>query len=622
MIKLKLKTLVIVIAVLFVSVQVFADEYFVIDHYQVDIDVMENNSYDIVETIDVNFQTDRHGIYREIPLRFDDMQVIISNISVPGHETSIEKLRDKVNIRIGSADSTVSGKVTYSISYTYDVGADNLGDMDEFYHNIIGDQWDTTITSADFRINMPKAFDESRVNFTSGDSGSTDNSNVEWKINGNTISGRILSPLSNYQALTAAVPLPEGYWVGAKIHRAQGWLLFMIFGYPLYIAVIILAFLFWYKKGRDNKLFPSVEFDPPEGMNPSEIGYIIDGSVDSKDVTSLILYWADRGHLEIEEETTGKAMFKKKKLHLIKLKDLDADAKSYEKRVFKKLFNLGDGTRVSTDDLTNKFYSTVSEAKLDIKKSFTDNPERAIYEKGKKLFTALTGLFAALPIIMVLMEGFMAFTGEGGFAALFAIPFSLFLIIPTMVLASAITGQGDGVKGKIIFAILFGGFSFAFFAMFTVLAGGVPIYKYIAAVASEIIVSIFVTIMSKRTEYGDRILEKTLGFKEFIKEAEKDKLEAMFESNPSYFYNLLPYAMVLNLSDKWSSHFEGMAIQPPTWYRGYHYTTFSTAAFASSLNGNFKTLNSSMTSSPSSSGSSSSGGSSGGGSGGGGGGSW
>lgn len=603
-----------------------ADEYFVIDHYQVDIDVMEDNSYNITEVIDVTFQTERHGIYRELPLYFDDMPIKISNISVPGHETSIEKSRDMATIRIGSADEYVNGKVSYTISYTYDVGADKLDNMDEFNHNIIGDQWDTTIAAVEFRINMPKSFDAGYVNCTSGYYGETDSSNVEWEVKGKTITGRTLLPLNNYEALTVAIPLPEGYWVNAKLHREQGWLLFNIFGYPLYIAAIILAFLLWYAKGRDNKLFPSVEFEPPEDMNPSEIGYIIDGKVDNKDVTSLIIYWADGGFLEIEEEETGKGIFKKKKIEFIKLKDLDASAESYEKKVFNKLFQLGSGNRVSTEDLTNVFYKTIFEAKTNIKKSFTENAERAIYVKGNAGFTALTGLLAALPIISVLMQGFIAFTGEGPIAALFAIPFSLFLIIPCFVLGSAITsGEAKAAMGKIIFFVMFGGFSLIFFGVFTVWAGGVPLYKYLAAVGSGIIVSIFVSLMSRRTEYGDKILEKTLGFKEFIKTAESDKLEMMFASNPSYFYNILPYAMVLGLSDKWSKHFDGMALQPPNWYRGHHYRTFSAVAFTSTLNSSFKSMNTSMTSSPSSSGSSgssSSGGFSGGGSGGGGGGSW
>jgi uncharacterized membrane protein YgcG len=359
-------------------------------------------------------------------------------------------------------------------------------------------------------------------------------------------------------------------------------------------------------------------------MNPSEIGYIIDGSVDNKDVTSLIVYWADKGYLEIEEEKSGKGIFKKKKLELIKIKDPDTDAKGYEKKMFKKLFALGSGDRVSTDDLTNKFYKTVFEAKSDIKASFTENKEKAIYAKGSAGFTTLTGILAALPVILILAEALMPLSGKGPLPLL-GIPFSLFLVIPSLMIGSALTGRNSGGKSTIVFAVLFGGFSLVFFGLFTVLAANIPIYKYLSAVGSSIIVSIFVSIMSKRTKYGDKILEKTLGFKEFIKTAEKEKLEMMFESNPSYFYSILPYAMVLGLSDKWSSHFDGMTLEPPNWYRGYGYTAFSATAFSNSLNGSFKTLNSSMTSSPSSSGSSgssSSGGFSGGGSGGGGGGSW
>ena len=400
-----------------------ADEFFVIDHYQVDIDVMENNSYKITEVIDVNFQTERHGIYRELPREFDGMPVKVSDISVPGHETAIEKSPDTITIRIGSADIYVNGKVSYTISYIYDVGADRRTDMDEFNYNIIGDQWDTVIKAVDFRIRMPKPFPAEYVNCTSGYYGETDSSNVEWQVEGTTITGRTLAPLKNYQALTAAIPLKDGYWVGAVKHRKPGWLLFTIFGYPLYILAVVLAFILWYTKGRDSKLFPSVEFEPPEGMTPSEIGYIIDGRVDAKDVTSLILYWADKGCLEIEEETKGKAIFKHKLLTLTKIKDLDDTAKDYERTVFHKLFSLGDGTSVTTKDLTNKFYSTIGKAQRDIKNSFEKDPQRAIYRKGTGGFTFLAALLSALPVMFLLAEAFLPLMGSGPMALL-GIPFS------------------------------------------------------------------------------------------------------------------------------------------------------------------------------------------------------
>ncbi len=602
-------------------------EYFVIDHYNIEVEVSENNSYRIVETIDVDFSQERHGIYRTIPLKFDGRRVILSKLKVRGHDSKIERSADEATMRIGSADSYVNGKISYRISYDYDVGADDLPDMDEFNHNLIGLEWDTEIKSADFRIEMPKGFDSSVLNFTSGDYGSKDNSGVEWSVEGNVITGRLLKPLNPRQGLTAALPLPEGYWVGAKEHKTPGWLLFQVFSFPFYALVILASFLLWFFKGRDNKLFPSVEFDPPEGMNPSEVGYIIDGTVDNKDVTSLIIYWAEQGLIELEEESKERILGKDKKtLHLIKKQELGADAKDYEKRLFKKLFNhYGDGERVSTEDLEDKFYTEVRKAQKSIKESFTKNPERAIYQSGSAKFTLIASLLAALPIMFVLVEGFTNFSGRLS-TGLFGILFSLFLLIPAFLLGSGLTDRSKRGRKKIFSAVIFGGFSFLFFGIFLTLGDGeISLMKYAAAVVSGITASVFVSIMVRRTEYGDKMLEKTLGFKEFIKEAEKDKLETLFASNPSYFYSILPYAMVLDLSDIWGKHFEGIAVEPPSWYRGYGRNHFSTAVFASTLNNSFNTMNTSMTSAPSSSGSSgssSSGGFSGGGSGGGGGGSW
>ena len=45
-------------------------------------------------------------------------------------------------------------------------------------------------------------------------------------------------------------------------------------------------------------------------MTPAEIGYIIDGTIDQKDMTSMIMYYADRGYLKVAE-------YKKNKIILI-----------------------------------------------------------------------------------------------------------------------------------------------------------------------------------------------------------------------------------------------------------------------------------------------------------------
>jgi len=599
-----------------------AEEAFVIDNYLVEINAGLDNAYDITETLDVDFSSQRHGIIRDIPLYFDDMPVNISRVAVKGHDYRVDMGRENCSIRIGSADTFVEGKVTYVISYRYNVGKDHLPEMDEFNHNVIGLQWDTVIKNAEFRITLPQPFDPDGVNCTSGPYGSRDSTGVSWTVEGSTITGHTLKPLGNYEGLTVALPLPEGYWSEAKKLKPQGSLLFTLFGYPLYIAGVLLALFLWFTKGRDNRVFPTVQFEPPEGLNSAEIGYIIDGSVDNKDVTSLIIYWAQKGYLAIETERDGRG--KTAGLELIKLAEPGPESRSYEKKIFKELFAAGTGERVSTKDLTNKFYKTVQWGIINVTQWFTGSKERAVFAKNTGGPAFLAGLMGFLSLFMILMEAFHGIQGKGPIAIL-AVVLSAVIMVFYMIVGRGINNRGRDGSGAlgvgIILSLVFTGG----LGVLSVLFWKIPLYKYLAAAAAGFLCALFASLMSRRTPHGDDILGKVLGFREFIKEAEKDKLEALFESNPSYFYDILPYAMVLGLSEKWSAHFEGIAVQPPSWYRGYGYDRFRTRDFERDLSRNFSAISTSMSSSPSSSGSSgssSSGGFSGGGSGGGGGSSW
>ena len=55
-----------------------------------------------------------------------------------------------------------------------------------------------------------------------------------------------------------------------------------------------------------------------------------------------------------------------------------------------------------------------------------------------------------------------------------------------------------------------------------------------------------------------------IGFRNFIEGAEKNRLEALLDEDPDYFYNTLPYAQALGVTKKWIDKFDGITIQPPT----------------------------------------------------------
>ncbi len=150
----------------------------------------------------------------------------------------------------------------------------------------------------------------------------------------------------------------------------------------------------------------------------------------------------------------------------------------------------------------------------------------------------------------------------------------------------------------------------------------------ISLMASGLIMVLFGLFMVKKTKKGTELFQKLLGFKEFIKSVEKDRLQEFLKQDPNYFDKVLPYAIVFNMADTWKDKLAGLDIPPPTWYSGaYGGNNFNTIMFMNSLDRSMNAMTNTFYSSPQGSGSSGGsfsggGGFSGGGFGGGGGSSW
>lgn len=140
--------------------------------------------------------------------------------------------------------------------------------------------------------------------------------------------------------------------------------------------------------------------------------------------------------------------------------------------------------------------------------------------------------------------------------------------------------------------------------------------------------------MSKKTKYGVEMYSHILGFKEFIKVAEKDRIEFFQkykdelsqEDQIRTFEKLLPFAVALGMGDKWSDMFGDMLADynySPVWYSGRN--NFHMNDLSRGLNDMSKSVSAAAAppaNTGSSGGSYGGGGFSGGGFGGGGGGSW
>ena len=599
----------------------YGAEAFNITSYNIDMTVYEDNSYAIIETIHISFSEQKHGIIRSLPLKTNRRKpALISDIDVFDHKFSTEKISNNIEIKIGDPDRHASPSEKYTIGYVYTIGDDYFDDRDELYWNLIGNDWDCIIENVTFKINMPKPFTPDRLYFTHGKKGSTKHDGVDWSIDGNTIKGSLTVTLMPNDSLTIAMPLPEGYYSEAQRISSD-----VPYGWLVPIICTAAGTVLWLFMGRKKKIFPTVEFYPPQEVTSADAGFLIDGRVDSFDITSLIIYWADKGYLSITEEIVKKRFTAKKSFTLTKLRDISQDSQDYEKEMFEGLFYMGDGVNVSTDQLENRFYIVGERVKKQVKSSFEDKEETRIFLKTNvlcRVLLLLTGVISTLPFSYRAMKE----SGNVSEAELLlkSVLMSVAIMAALYFLMYILKNWKNIKKGEkfiqLFFALVFCGAVCGAFIYALSLSGNAA--GGMLSLAAAAVLGIMSNLCSRRTEAGMWYEEKLTGFKDFIKAAELDRLKLLVDENPNYFYNVLPFAMVLGVTDKWGKNFDSIMKEPPDWYHSSSMQgRFSAMSFATGLDNDLKIFSSGIASRPSSS-SSVSGGSSGGGSGGGGGRSW
>ena len=605
------------------SLNCYANDYD-ITKYDVEIVVDEHNKYSIKENIDTYFNVSKHGIVRRIPLynniiRQDGIRernrVLISNVHV-NEEFASSRENNNYVLKIGSADKTINGKHSYTISYDYDIGLDKNNKYDELYFNIIGTNWDTDISNVTFKITMPKEFDASKLGFSYGEYGESNTDNISYDVDGNVITGSFEGTLLAGEGLNVRMELPEGYF----IRKSVGSSLLECWYYIIPILGVLISYLIWKKYGKDDQVVDVVSFYPPENMNSLDVAFAKKGSVNSNDAVSLLVYLASKGYIKIVEDKKSKSRFT-----IQKVKEYDGNNKEEElffRGLFKKVWD-----SISSDELNESFYLTINS--ILTKKNSTANRKEIFNNKSSNkryilfLFMLITSsLSTIIPALGYKLSD-----------VIFSIIICNLIGIVALIIVGIIYDNNCTKKG--LNSAL--GFAFFFvlalaFANFTIIGfeyiyyDTVYLIGFILCMVCTYLIYFFYLIVTKRTEYGNKVLGEVNGFKKFLETAEKDKLESLVHDDPSYFYNILPYAYVLGVSDAWIKQFEGIAIAPPDWYESAD--TFDYYRFNRSLNRTIHSASRVMNSVPQSSGGSTSGGGfsgggfSGGGSGGGGGSSW
>ncbi len=438
---------------------------------------------------------------------------------------------------------------------------------------------------------------------------------------------------------------------------------------PIIVMAIVTAILLITKKRYP--MIPTIEFYPPDKLNPAELGYIIDLKVDEHDIIALLYYWASHKHISLEEKEDGS-------FTITRLENLDNNHTEYEKRFFSKLWtksylsynsDLLDRKKdipgsVNSGQLKNDFRYFAKEAFRKVDNEF--KTYRPLTVKTRDILSdALSHLVVAIAVLLPTLQlvdglGFgkylhamwVALACTVGTLAAMRIPFLLIFLafVPGIVSVLASTpliflfcvflsqvnyimlseaqpvgdviSYGSDYVGELMYSFseshtlneyianvksgeidllalflpVLVGLLFSFVSQFFLRCDNnkridpKKSFAYrVAGIAAGLVISVAYVLshvgtslslwsvalsggltvlllyllprIRCYTEYGAYIIPRSEGFRQFLSTAEKDRLEMLLDENPNYYFDVLPYAHALRVSDIWKEKFDHLKVR-------------------------------------------------------------
>ena len=418
---------------------------------------------------------------------------------------------------------------------------------------------------------LPKALDGAHAKVYSENNDISESAGLE--VNGNSLTYTVTFKDIDEKQLRIA--LDDNYFLTHVTFYPMYWL-FAGLVLIIMLICIILTVIF-----RGKRPLSPVEVEPPV-INPMHYSAYWNGYPQRKDVATIILYWARLGCIKITKDG-------KKDLILTKLKPLPDNCNFAEKQYFNELFRYGAVYR-SKD--TRGFKNRIRKDRLRfavnalVEESEKPTPFVPQVERTKKFVNILAVIGIAAMFIYFIML-------NADIGSMLGIPLFLGLSLIFIVKLSPIFSGLDNLKQrnaarflKVVSVMLFALVPVGLFIGAMLYMVYMPQYDYfhfteISVAWLAICILVLPAFIKRRTDGAQKLYGRMLGFKRFIQLADLPKMELLLKDNPDYFYDVLPYCMVMGLSEKIDNQMQYLGVAVPDWADGFNPAKFAQELFYS-----------------------------------------
>ncbi|ASS37852.1 DUF2207 domain-containing protein [Mogibacterium pumilum] len=528
------------------------DNSYEINNYDFKAVVKKNHNYEVTKQITVNLPNNLSELKFDVPAG----NYMISDVDVKGTDFSLAKNGSKYNIIIKDKKNLRKGSHTFHITYVVKEYADKNKNYDLFYLTVLSPDWEVPIQNFKFTLVLPEDFPWDDLQYYAGQFGSQDVSNkMSYSIEENTITMRGSLIPSDF-GITFKAELPDGYW---KNPLNNEWTIGL--GGVLFVAAAALTLVLWLAGGRDPKFKKKVLADPIDGISTADVAYVFNGQLSIRDIVPLIVRLGMAGCLKVIE-------YAPKKYKLVKLKAPSIDEDRYIRSIYTEIFeDVYEGRAIEMEDIGVKLKRILHDVESSVACGYNSREMRASTTISRLFrhvgIIAISLAIAAVPVLtsMYVYEEDIKYGLSAG------------LFVFSMCVLSIIARRFD-----LRYDMDWNHFK-ASISMYSALYAveliyvGYLVYKCNKSLIIPVLIlvtgaigAIMTCLMSARARENARLANRMMGIRNFIEEAQPRDILVMRQSNPEYFYEMLPYAMQFSQYEIWAQKFRGFKVSAPEWF--------------------------------------------------------
>lgn len=452
-----------------------------------------------------------------------------SNCVVNGVRLSIRNENGIPSVSLRNKDGLIGDlqiNMTYQLSKC--VNADGILELP-----VLANSYAYPIEALSFHVTMPGEF-AANPTFKSGYLGEDVDNYMEVVVDGPLIHGKLLEPLRDHDSLSMFLETPETMFfrrsAGGTTLRAVN----------ITAAVLgALMVLYWLLRLYWKPVRVRFQSHPPMGETAGEAGALLTGGNIS--FSLMVISWAQMGYLTIQK---GRDVILHKRM------DMGNERSELEIQAFNQLFRKRRSVSATGGDFQYL---------------------RAKIEGRRPRIGGQFSPSSGNPMVLRSLGVLLGMTAGIGLGDAVLPPMTVrFLPIILFALAGAWGGweMQAGLHALVSRdkqPVFCGAASLIGFIVLGVMGQQLPLAA--ACVLLECLSGFATMFGGRRTEDGRRTVQGELGMIRFFRWEYKERLQTFQYQNPSYYYDLAPYALALGADKAFAKRFEKLSLPPCSYLR-------------------------------------------------------